>query len=176
MRSLIAVVILLTLPLAGCTKHSASLNDPPASFTYPAGTPPDPGSAGKATIDGIDQDSNGVRDDVQRWILARHPGKPKVQKALFLLARNIGQSLKSPQGEALRKLDHDGFIASDCLDRALGTNPWETPSLDEEELLVAKYLNTSARSHAYLENYRDIRHADRIPLQASDLKEENCAF
>jgi len=30
--------------------------------------PPDPGQAGKLTIDGIDVDKDGVRDDVQRWI------------------------------------------------------------------------------------------------------------
>lgn len=30
--------------------------------------PPDPGEAGKQTLAGIDSDSDGVRDDVQRWI------------------------------------------------------------------------------------------------------------
>jgi hypothetical protein len=33
-----------------------------------ANLPPDPGQAGKLTIDGIDVDKDGVRDDVQRWI------------------------------------------------------------------------------------------------------------
>ena len=30
--------------------------------------PPDPGEAGKQTLQGIDFDRDGVRDDVQRWI------------------------------------------------------------------------------------------------------------
>lgn len=34
-----------------------------------ANLPPDPGEAGKATIDGIDADKDGIRDDVQRWIV-----------------------------------------------------------------------------------------------------------
>jgi hypothetical protein len=33
-----------------------------------ANLPPDPGEAGKATIDGVDRDADGMRDDVQRWI------------------------------------------------------------------------------------------------------------
>lgn len=32
------------------------------------GLPPDPGKAGKLTIEGIDSDEDGVRDDVQRYI------------------------------------------------------------------------------------------------------------
>ena len=33
-----------------------------------ANLPPDPGPAGKLTLDGVDADKDGMRDDVQRWI------------------------------------------------------------------------------------------------------------
>jgi hypothetical protein len=33
-----------------------------------ANLPPDPGDTGKLTIDGVDVDKDGIRDDVQRWI------------------------------------------------------------------------------------------------------------
>jgi len=30
--------------------------------------PPDPGPAGDETIEGVDVNENGVRDDIERWI------------------------------------------------------------------------------------------------------------
>jgi hypothetical protein len=45
-----------------------------AEFTFsPIALPPDPGEAGKVTIEGIDSDGDGVRDDVQRWIALTYP-------------------------------------------------------------------------------------------------------
>src|SRR5216683_231714 len=35
--------------------------------------PPDPGAAGKATLQGIDSDGDGVRDDIQRYIALTYP-------------------------------------------------------------------------------------------------------
>lgn len=44
--------------------------------------PPDPGEAGKATLAGIDSDNDGVRDDVQRWIVINYPNSQKTRAAL----------------------------------------------------------------------------------------------
>jgi hypothetical protein len=40
----------------------------PTPTPPPFPLPPDPGAAGKETIEGIDSDGDGVRDDIQRWI------------------------------------------------------------------------------------------------------------
>jgi len=40
-----------------------------APTTIPVVLPPDPGEAGKATLTGIDVDRDGVRDDLQRYII-----------------------------------------------------------------------------------------------------------
>ncbi|MFQ5779864.1 MAG: hypothetical protein ACE5HN_03645 [Nitrospiria bacterium] len=50
------------------------------------GLPPDPGEAGKATLEGIDSDGDGVRDDVQRHIMLTYPDEP-TRRALVQLAK-----------------------------------------------------------------------------------------
>jgi len=47
--------------------------------------PPDPGEAGMATLEGIDSDGDGVRDDVQRWIALSFPNSEKTRAALTQL-------------------------------------------------------------------------------------------
>jgi hypothetical protein len=44
-----------------------------------AGLPPDPGESGKATLQGIDADNDGVRDDIQRWTVQNIPNLPRVR-------------------------------------------------------------------------------------------------
>ena len=52
-----------------------------------ASLPPDPGEAGKATPDGIDADKDGMRDDVQRWIVTEWSHSPIAVKQLTALAQ-----------------------------------------------------------------------------------------
>jgi hypothetical protein len=52
-----------------------------------ANLPPDPGEAGKATIDGIDADKDGMRDDVQRYIAENWSHSPIAVKQLTALAQ-----------------------------------------------------------------------------------------
>ncbi len=44
--------------------------------------PPDPGPAGDETIEGIDTDQNGVRDDIDRWIGLNYRNSEKTRMAL----------------------------------------------------------------------------------------------
>lgn len=44
--------------------------------------PPDPGEAGKATVEGIDSDNDGVRDELQRYIALAYPDDEETRKAL----------------------------------------------------------------------------------------------
>lgn len=52
-----------------------------------ANLPPDPGEAGKATIDGIDADKDGVRDDVQRFIFEQWPESERSRRVLYEVAK-----------------------------------------------------------------------------------------
>lgn len=60
-----------------------------------AGLPPDPGAAGMATLEGIDSDGDGVRDDVQRWIAMAYPNSQKVRAALTQAALTMQTFLMS---------------------------------------------------------------------------------
>ena len=51
------------------------------------GLPPDPGEAGKATLEGIDSDGDGVRDDVQRYISSTYKDNEKAQKIITQFAK-----------------------------------------------------------------------------------------
>lgn len=55
--------------------------------------PPDPGMAGTLTLEGIDLDGNGIRDDVQWKIAQRYPSEPSKRAALMQLAAAISQSM-----------------------------------------------------------------------------------
>src|SRR5436305_503579 len=46
------------------------------------GLPPDPGPAGKLTLGGIDSDHDGVRDDLQRYIVLTYGGSPSTVDTL----------------------------------------------------------------------------------------------
>jgi hypothetical protein len=52
-----------------------------------ANLPPDPGEPGKATIDGIDADKDGVRDDVQRFIFEQWPESERARRVLYEIAK-----------------------------------------------------------------------------------------
>jgi len=56
-----------------------------------ANLPPDPGDAGKATLEGIDSDGDGVRDDVQRWIAITYPDSEKTRAALTQRTKTMQQ-------------------------------------------------------------------------------------
>lgn len=110
------------------------------------GLPPDPGEAGKETLLGIDSDLDGVRDDVQRYIVLTYPDQPNLQKALFQVARSYTRTFESDlTREDAYEISQIGSRATYCLMyfdwRAAG-----------EQLisLNAEMLNTVDRSKQYL--------------------------
>jgi len=56
-------------------------------------TPTDPGAAGRKTLQGIDSDGDGIRDDLERWIRYRFPNSPRKQAALSQFAKAYQRSL-----------------------------------------------------------------------------------
>jgi hypothetical protein len=55
--------------------------------------PPDPGEVGKQTLEGIDSDGDGVRDDVQRWIAMRFFDSPHALAGVTQYASAVQRSL-----------------------------------------------------------------------------------
>ena len=120
----------------------------------PVWLPPDPGEAGKVTIAGIDSDNDGVRDDVQRWIVLSFPGQPDIRAGLRQFAIAQQRALLDADSEELALTHRDEKDrARSCLAAIAG--------LDEGyryfTSLEAQMLNTRARSLAYLQYDSQLR-------------------
>ena len=120
--------------------------DPPD----PPGTgdlPPDPGEAGKTTLEGIDSDTDGIRDDIQRSIAMTYPDSQKTRSALRQAAIALQNAiLNSPDEESALRNTEKEARASECI-RYI--HPDSGREIDN--MLMAEFLNTPERSRAYLE-------------------------
>jgi hypothetical protein len=121
------------------------------SFSFPPGFPPDPGDAGKETIEGIDSDHDGVRDDVQRWIYAYLPNDRKKQMALRQVARYFQDSLRDDY-DRLEVRNKNQVLLERALDCRFSLFTDELHGYVETEYLKAKVLNTFARTSRYWDN------------------------
>jgi hypothetical protein len=111
-----------------------------APHILPVTLPPDPGEAGKATLAGVDSDRDGVRDDVQRYIILNNPSSEKTRAALVQLAKGLQNfSLSGAAGIT---------AASDaryCLYSVVGFDGGRHSRKD----LQAEILNTRERTKAF---------------------------
>jgi hypothetical protein len=81
-KKILIVVLALTGTLAACS-------------TLPGNNlPPDPGVAGKQTLQGIDSDKDGVRDDLQRYI-GLSSASPSLKQELTAATKNLQNALIS---------------------------------------------------------------------------------
>ena len=141
-----AIVVLLFLSLFGCNDGggSGSSNDPGANT---GSLPPDPGEAGKATLQGVDSDNNGVRDDVQIAIYERYPNDETKRNALTQKAKALQEAIvagDSSSSDALNQASKSIIDAVDCLHERVGDSTAEIGFLEQE------VVNTSDRSEAYI--------------------------
>ncbi len=107
--------------------------------------PPDPGEAGKQTLEGIDSDRDGVRDDVQRYIQLTYPDSARTRAGLSQYASSLDAFLRSAIGG-------DPTTASQALTAAIDCATISTlgPSRIELATVKATVLNTRARSQAFI--------------------------
>lgn len=107
--------------------------------------PPDPGEAGKETLEGIDSDGDGVRDDIQRYIAFTYPSSERTRSALFQYAR-VQQMfiLSSENRDAARLHAQERTKANLCLFYIRFDDAGRI--LDD---LQAEVLNTLLRSSVY---------------------------
>jgi hypothetical protein len=107
--------------------------------------PPDPGLASDQTIAGIDSDSDGVRDDVQRYIVLNYVDKPQVLNPLLKYAA-ASQSFLSfaIDKNSARAIDSQRERATRCL---VSLRPEDGFSIRND--IRARQLNTASRRVAY---------------------------
>lgn len=134
--SFICCSFLIFSILISCSS-SSSQHDPLADL----GLPPDPGEAGKATIEGIDSDEDGVRDDIQRYIALTYPEQPEIQKALRQLAK-ADQALLIDADDEAKTMENERktSAAIECL---FSKDIENTSQIFKK--MEAEYLNTKER-------------------------------
>jgi len=142
------VILIVTFLLTSSVYAEESSN---AIFTN---LPPDPGAAGKLTLAGIDSDNDGVRDDVQRWIVITYPNSQKTRTALRQMAKAMQLIIMNASNPAAARANSImADKASFCIDfvraQVLGTVITDTYKINRETEAI--FLNTAARTKAWLQ-------------------------
>lgn len=139
----------------------------------PTLVPADPGEAGKATLGGVDLNANGVRDDIERWVVVTNPTSEKLRAALFQQAtvnqRILSTGATKDAANALA-VDKQDDYARACLYYLLGTDK----AIEMHRTLQAEFLNTRARSMAYLD-YDDLLRGKVLGAGPSN-RRDGCTF
>lgn len=110
--------------------------------------PPDPGSAGDLTLEGIDANGNGIRDDVERWIYLTHPESEKMRMALIQKYYPLQDMIILGNRE-----DRDAiYDNAERIGRASECFVYLFPekAYDISNEFVSVIVNTSERTYAYL--------------------------
>lgn len=115
------------------------------SYSY-QGFPPDPGEAGKTTIAGVDSDNDGVRDDIQRFIVLKYGDSQKTKLVLKQTAIALQNILVNSSDSAVAQEN------AERLSRAIECSHYISPdnAADINDQLRGEFLNTVERSRAYL--------------------------
>jgi hypothetical protein len=114
--------------------------------TVAVNLPPDPGDAGKLTIQGIDSDGDGVRDDVQRYIALAYPNSAKTRAALTQLTMSM-QGLLLDAGVPQASVN-DMFAVGHAMECSIYIHGTAIAD-DLTKNLISQIVNTPDRAHAY---------------------------
>lgn len=136
--------MMLLIPIWGSGCGGGSSNDQGSKAVV---LPPDPGAVGKTTLQGIDTDTDGVRDDVQIAIYNRYPSDESKRKALTQKAKALQAALSAGESEDINTMVEASkavINAVDCLHERVSDPSAEIGFLED------KVVNTSDRSGAYI--------------------------
>ena len=169
----ILLIVFAVLVVSGCGGSSSgqalSEEAPVASDNLP----PDPGDAGKATVEGVDSDSDGVRDDLQRFIAAEYPDSERQRAAATQIVVALQDQLLSAGNKEQAMLAAARTMrAVECM-----------ASLDEDmqvgmamvQNLQAEAMNTQLRLDAY-RLFDEQVWGEVIPSMPLDQQTASCTF
>ena len=116
------------------------------------GLPPDPGEEGKVTVEGIDSDNDGVRDDIQRWIVLRYPNSEKTRTAFKQVAVDFQSTLLTANDKPASIEATRNFLRSrECVYHVLGASASNLTQIKLDlDQLRSVVLNTKLRSDAFM--------------------------
>ncbi len=114
----------------------------PRQFTWPTlrlavstryfTLPPDPGEAGKITLEGTDSDNDGLRDDIQREIFFNYPESERLRMAMRQIWMAKEKLLVNMSNkEVLQKVFVKNFQAENCIRNLLTINNVDQTKIKE---------------------------------------------
>ena len=159
--------IIVSLTLASSLMLANNININNLKWTNDFETLVNLSSSAENTIKGVDQNKNGIRDDVEYYINNKYQNKP-FQKAIYLKAAKTIQTIITLPVDDIsqhQKLDSTLLNLYTCSDYIL--YKMDAQSLDKELqdkiIFKAKVLNTDKRLRAYIE------HKELLPFKFDDL-------
>lgn len=128
--------------------------------------PPDPGEEGRKTIEGIDLDEDGVRDDIEHFVYEFVEDKESsIRRELLRYSQEFGVLIRNPDDSDIIYSKFQKMIdVSKCIQQEF---PENDAAIINQEILLA-HINTDERFERYLKT------RDKVFGETFDLEEVNC--
>ena len=137
--------------------------------------PPDPGALAGQTVQGVDVNNNGIRDDVELAVFKAYPNSAKTRAVLLQYALALQMETIQPivntvtVTEVIREEDRaDSCLADTLVPRK---TPESSRSSDDmkkidvfEKFVEGKQLNTQERKNYQESFYKNIRSYNSLPI------------
>lgn len=127
--------------------HAAQAATPPAQLQSNSKLPANPGDAGNATLAGIDANANGVRDDLEGFIVSHFGKRPKALRGVANTVIGLQAAINSTDDAESGRAQSMIIISSECLSASGEATPDDAAPLEE---LMTLLLNTPARTAALM--------------------------
>ncbi len=162
--------IFITLTTLGCFSLTNAVDINTLKWAADFETLVNLSASAENTIAGIDQNKNGVRDDVEYYLNAKYKDKP-FQKAMFIKAASTMQKIITLPSDDIaqhQKLDKQLLNLYTCRDYILYRMDDESleKELKDKIIFKGKVLNTKKRLRAY------ITHKQLLPFSFTELSNE----
>lgn len=135
--------------------------------------PVDPGLAGYESVVGIDSDSDGVRDDLQRRITLHIPDSPEIRAAAMFAALNFCRNIEAISNNP--DLTYEDVSLNACLYTAVSKNFIKAEAYNKINMntLMTWFLNTPERYATY-EKFTNIFDGRSFPHDDYDTYKPTC--
>lgn len=130
--------------------------------------PPDPGESGKTTLNGVDTNNNGIRDDVEIYIAANFGDSKKNQEGLNQLAGSIQQGIASTTVQ-------QSVLAANNFTRSMECLSYIDPDNQTWKSVQAIAVNTPERIEAWLQ-YQTRISGKVFPVRLKSEWKSSCSF
>ncbi|WP_317201755.1 hypothetical protein [Janthinobacterium sp.] len=151
---------LLCALAASPAQAQASAGAPPQ---LSADTPPPapPGAAGKATLAGVDANGNGVRDDLEPFLLSHFGKRPQVLRAVSNFAISVQAAISTSTEQESSRAHSMAIRAGECFGGAEGAAGEDAATMEELGGLLMNTPQREAAMRAHTERIANLNFAVR---------------